>query len=160
MTRTTNTRTLAVRTLAALAATVALLAGATACSEGEDAAQVSIGAGATAAAAPEVGASLSSADFAAAANRPGTVLLDVRTPQEFAEGHLTGAINIDLENQAAFTDGVAGLDPQQTYAVYCRSGNRSAVAMAYLAQQGFSSYYDLGGGISDWIDAGGQVVQD
>ena len=76
---------------AALVAAAALLAG---CSGGT----VSVSAGPTAASAPAAGASLESSDFAAAAKLPGTVLLDVRTPAEFAQGHLPGAVNVDVES--------------------------------------------------------------
>ena len=151
------------RLLAAAAATLALLVGAAGCSDtAEDTAQdtLSVTAGPTASAAPEVGASLSPADFAAAAQLPDTVVLDVRTPEEYAEGHLEGAVLIDLQDPSRFEAEVAELDPGRSYAVYCRSGSRSAVAMDYLAQVGFSSYFDLGGGIGAWEDAGGVVVTD
>jgi rhodanese-related sulfurtransferase len=118
---------------------------------------VSVTAGPTAAAVPAAGASLSPSDFAAAAKRPGTVLLDVRTPAEFAEGHLPGAVNLDVES-AGFLDGLAGLDKAATYAVYCRSGNRSKVALTAMAGAGFGSAFDLTGGITAWKAAGGEVV--
>jgi phage shock protein E len=147
------------RLIAAVAATFALVTGAAGCSEtAQDA--LSVTAGPTANVAPEVGSSLSPAEFAAAAQRPDTVVLDVRTPEEYAEGHLEGAVLVDLQDTGRFAAEVAELDPGRSYAVYCRSGNRSAVAMGYLAQVGFSSYFDLGGGIGAWVDAGGVVVTD
>jgi phage shock protein E len=91
--------------------------------------------------------------FAAAAEQPGVVLIDVRTPQEYADGHIDGARNIDL-NSPDFTAQIAELDPTVTYAVYCRSGNRSATATAYMLQQGFAPPYELGGGIVAWESAG------
>lgn len=153
------------RLLAATAAALALVAGAASCSDDPDDAadagqSLSVTAGPTASAAPEVGSSLSPAEFAAAAQRPDTVVLDVRTPEEYAEGHLEGAVLIDLQDADRFAAGVAELDPALSYAVYCRTANRSAVAMDYLAQAGFGSYYDLGGGIDAWVDAGGVVVTD
>lgn len=151
------------RTTAAVAVVLALVLalglGATACSGSEEG-SLSITDGASATAAPEAGSSLSPEDFAAAARIPGTVILDVRTPEEYAEGHLEGAVLIDLQDQAGFAEKVAALDPAGTYAVYCRSGNRSAVAMEQLAQRGFESYYDLAGGIESWTDSGGAVVTD
>jgi phage shock protein E len=95
--------------------------------------------------------------FAAASEQPGVVLLDVRTPEEFADGHIDGAANIDL-NAPDFPDRVAGLDPTVTYAVYCRSGNRSATATSYMLQQGFAPMYELDGGIVAWQSAGLPVV--
>ncbi len=156
------------RLLAAAAATLALLAGTAGCSDdadepdGPDGAgqSLSVTTGPTASAAPEVGSSLSPAEFAAAAQRPDTVVLDVRTPEEYAEGHLEGAVLADLQDPARFEAAVAELDPALSYAVYCRTANRSAVAMDHLAQAGFGSYYDLAGGIDAWVDAGGVVVTD
>lgn len=97
--------------------------------------------------------SLDVAAFAAVLERPGTTVIDVRTPEEFAEGHLAGAVNIDV-NGPDFADRVAALDPAGTYAVYCRTGNRSAVAVDHMVDQGFESVYHLGGGIVAWTDAG------
>ncbi len=130
-----------------------------ACGGSADTAWVSVSSGPTADAAPKAGAELSPGDFAAALKRPGTVLLDVRTPQEYAEGHLPGAINIDVESPS-FTQQLATLDPAGTYAVYCRSGNRSGVALQTMQAAGFTSAYHLGGGIVAWQDSGGEVVTD
>jgi phage shock protein E len=152
------------RLLASAAATLALVAGFASCSDDADSSgaeqPLSVTAGPTASAEPETGSSLSPAEFAAAAQRPDTVVLDVRTPEEYAEGHLEGAVLIDLQDASGFEAGVAELDPALSYAVYCRTANRSAVAMDYLSQAGFSSYYDLAGGIDAWVDAGGVVVTD
>ena len=124
---------------------------------GCSAATVDATSGPTAAAAPAAGSSLSAADFAAAAKRPDTVLLDVRTPAEFAAGHLAGAINIDVQ-AASFPELIATLDPAKNYAVYCRSASRSKVAMTAMGQAGFTHLYDLAGGIGAWQSAGGPVV--
>ncbi len=143
------------RRLTALLAAGVLTVGLSACSTATD--EVSVSAGPTASAAPEAGVALDAADFAAALKRPGTTILDVRTPAEFAEGHLPGAVNMNVEDPA-FPQQVAALDPAGSYAVYCRSGNRSAVAVDYLLGQGFDSSYHLGGGIQEWEGAGGEVV--
>lgn len=87
----------------------------------------------------------------------GAEIIDVRTPAEFAEGHIEGAVNIDL-NGPDFTGQIDALDPAKTYAVYCRSGNRSAAATQYMQDQGFASVYELGGGILSWQSAGLPVV--
>ncbi len=141
--------------LAAGVLALGLALGATGCSS--TTAEVSVTDGPTVSAAPAVGEALSAGDFAAALKLPGTTILDVRTPAEFAEGHLPGAINMDVEDPS-FPQMAATLDPSGTYAVYCRSGNRSGVAVDYLAGQGFTSIYHLDGGIQDWDDAGGEVV--
>jgi rhodanese-related sulfurtransferase len=88
-----------------------------------------------------------------AAQSPGTVIIDVRTPEEFNSGHVQGAINIPVE-YADFAQQVSTLDPNATYAIYCRTGNRSAVATAQMGSMGFMHLYDLEGGFSDLEAAG------
>lgn len=74
---------------------------------------------------------------------PGT-LLDVRTPQEYAEGHLEGAVNIDVTG-TTFVDQVEALDHEARYTLYCRSGNRSAQAKSQMEGLGFTDVHDAGG---------------
>ena len=88
-----------------------------------------------------------------AAQSPGTVILDVRTPEEFNAGHVQGAINIPVE-YADFAERITTLDPAGTYAIYCRSGNRSAVATAQMSGMGYLHLYDLDGGFADLQAAG------
>ena len=92
-----------------------------------------------------------------AAIESGATVVDVRTPEEFADGHIDGAINLDV-NSPGFQQRVSELDSGGTYAVYCRSGNRSVVATQLMAEQGFTSMYDLSGGIIFWEDSGFPVV--
>lgn len=80
-------------------------------------------------------------------------VLDVRTPEEFAEGHVEGATLIDFY-EPDFADRIAELDPEATYVVYCRSGNRSGQATALMAEQGFSAVHDVDGGVLAWEAAG------
>lgn len=120
---------------------------------------VAVSAGPTASAAPTSGAELGAAEFAAALKRPGTTIVDVRTPAEFAQGHLPGAVNLDVSSPE-FATRLATLDPRAPYAVYCQSGNRSGVALTTMAQQGFTSTYHLQGGIGAWKGAEGAVVSD
>lgn len=96
--------------------------------------------------------------FAATIEEPGVTIIDVRTPQEFADGHIESAVNIDVENPVAFAMQLSTLDPQATYAVYCRSGNRSANAAKDMIDQGFTSVLELDGGIVAWQQAGLPVV--
>jgi rhodanese-related sulfurtransferase len=103
------------------------------------------------------GKTLSVDDFATLAGTDGVVLLDVRTPDEFAAGHLEGAQNIDVE-AADFATQISGLDKAATYAVYCHSGNRSATAMKTMTDAGFTNVSDLSGGIAAWAQAGKPVV--
>ena len=110
-----------------------------------------------AATAPAPGSDLEPAAFAAAAKRSGTTILDVRTPAEYAQGHLPGAVNVDVSSPE-FMAQIGRLDPTKAYAVYCHSGSRSAAAVSMMAQQGFAAAYDLAGGLQAWQDAGGEVV--
>lgn len=71
-------------------------------------------------------------------------IVDVRTPEEFDAGHLDGAVNIDVQS-ASFADEIAALDPEGSYVVYCRSGNRSAAAVEQMRAAGFTDVTDLGG---------------
>jgi len=87
--------------------------------------------------------------FAAATKVEGVTVVDVRTPAEFEEGHIPGAVNIDVED-ATFPDKIAQLDPAADYAVYCRSGKRSRVAMDYMTQAGVAHTVGLEGGIGAW----------
>lgn len=70
-------------------------------------------------------------------------IIDVRTPEEFAAGHLEGAINMNVEDNT-FATQIANLDSSKEYIVYCRSGNRSAIATALMNDAGISQITDLG----------------
>jgi len=100
---------------------------------------------------------LGTKDFAVKIAEPGVVVLDVRTAGEFAEGHLENAINIDVEG-GQFDAGIAQLDKTKTYAVYCRSGRRSGVAVGKMSEAGFTSLFNLNAGITDWQNQGFPVV--
>ena len=74
-----------------------------------------------------------------------TVIIDVRTPAEFASGHLDGAVNIDVQSPD-FAAQIMELDPNGEYFVYCRSGNRSGQAIAQMNQMGFNGENLTNGG--------------
>jgi len=74
-----------------------------------------------------------------------TVIIDVRTPAEFATGHLDGAVNIDVQSPD-FAAQIMELDPNGDYFVYCRSGNRSGQAIAQMSQMGFDGENLTNGG--------------
>lgn len=73
-----------------------------------------------------------------------TVVIDVRTPGEFASGHLEGAVNIDVQS-ASFDESVSELPTDGEYVVYCQSGNRSAAAIDRMEGLGFTDLTDAGG---------------
>lgn len=87
----------------------------------------------------------------------GVVVLDVRTPAEYASGHLEDAVNIDLASPT-FDDDVAALPVDATYVVYCRSGSRSAVAADRMLELGFTDVYNVTGGVAQWQASGGTLV--
>ncbi|KYG67995.1 hypothetical protein AZI87_01615 [Bdellovibrio bacteriovorus] len=72
------------------------------------------------------------------------VLLDVRTPEEFSESHLPGAINIDVLN-SNFSERVSALNKDDSYKVYCKFGKRATLAVTIMRDQGFKKLTDLGG---------------
>ncbi len=86
------------------------------------------------------------------------IILDVRQPEEFAEGHLAQAINLDWLNQTVFINGLAKLNKQKTYYIYCRSGRRSQAAAGKLKAEGFQ-VVDLKGGYLHWVELGLPVVK-
>jgi rhodanese-related sulfurtransferase len=83
-------------------------------------------------------------------------IIDVRTPEEFAAGHLEHAVNFDIE-AGQFSAQIAPLDRAAPYMVYCHSGRRSAIAADAMVAAGFTQVYDVGG-IADWQAAGLPVV--
>ena len=81
------------------------------------------------------------------------VVLDVRTPEEYADARIAGAINVDYY-AADFRDLVDELDKDTTYVLYCRSGNRSEDANRIMRDLGFAEVYEVDGGIVAWDGAG------
>ncbi len=96
-------------------------------------------------------------DFSAITQQSNVVLLDVRTPGEFSQGHIEGAMNIDVE-ASTFDSEIAKLDKTKTYAVYCHSGRRSGIATQAMAKMGFTHLYNLQNGLSDWMSQGMMTV--
>lgn len=89
---------------------------------------------------------LSVSEFKAMLEKDQSVqLVDVRTPQEFAQGHLKGAVNIDWKADDFARKVSAQLDKDRPVMLYCRSGRRSAEAAAVLEKLGFKTYNMKGG---------------
>jgi len=95
--------------------------------------------------------------FSQIAAQSSTYVLDVRTPAEFAAGHLANAHNINVESNT-FTSEIAKLDKHANYAVYCHSGRRSAIATSQMEKAGFDHIYNLNGGIEAWTASGGTMM--
>lgn len=85
------------------------------------------------------------------------VVLDVRTPEEFQEGHLADATMIDFYRDD-FRAQLENLDKDGSYLLYCRSGNRSGQTRALMEELGFTDVADVDGGILAWVEAGLPVV--
>jgi thioredoxin len=96
---------------------------------------------------------LSASDFA---NRikefPATTILDVRTPGEFAKGHIPNAVNYDWKGDE-FEHQIAPLDKSKPVLIYCLSGGRSSAAAAKMRTEGFKEVWELDGGIMKWRSA-------
>lgn len=88
-------------------------------------------------------------EFAEQMSEEGVILLDVRTPEETAEGMIEGAQEIDFRADD-FQDKIAELDKDAKYLVYCRSGARSASACGIMKDLGFSDVSNLVGGYLAW----------
>lgn len=101
---------------------------------------------------------LSVTEFSAKTAESGVVTLDVRTPGEFAEGYIEGARLIDFQS-GNFENEIATLDKNATYAVYCRSGNRSGQAVKVMQDAGFTNVFNMNGGVIEWANAGLPLVR-
>ena len=91
-------------------------------------------------------------------NNPDFIIIDVRTPREFVEGHIENALNIDF-NSGTFRDEIYKLDKAKKYLIYCRSGNRSRRALSVMTELGFKEVYHFSEGIIGWTKAGYTVVK-
>lgn len=80
------------------------------------------------------------------------VVLDVRTPEEFAQGHIPGAVNINLYQSDAM-DKISKLDKNGKYIVYCRTRNRSGVVAEHMVKSGFKTVHQMVDGIGGWNQA-------
>lgn len=79
------------------------------------------------------------------------VVVDVRTPQEFKDGHLPNSLLIDIYNPT-FENKILELDKTKNYYIYCRSGNRSYHAGVFMLSNGFESVQHLEDGIISWTE--------
>lgn len=93
-------------------------------------------------------------DIAATLKHDNPVLLDVRTPAEVAQARLADTVvNIDFY-AAGFQNDIAALDRDQTYVLYCRSGQRTSHVATLMTDLGFTDVRELAGGLIGWVDAG------
>ena len=92
--------------------------------------------------------SVGAEEFAREIAKSGVQIVDVRTASEYAEGHIPGAVNIDVLS-SDFSEKITSLDKEHTVALYCRSGRRSKSAATEATKQGFK-VVELDGGVLSW----------
>ena len=92
-------------------------------------------------------------------NTPNAVILDVRTKEEAANGHLPGAVLLNYREDK-FEKQISELDKTKIYFVYCGNGVRSDQAIDLMEKQGFTKYYNLIGGFKAWKADGLDYVED
>jgi len=89
---------------------------------------------------------------------PDAIVLDVRTPGEYAQGHIPNATLIDFK-APDFKDNLAGLDRDAAYIVHCRSGGRSTKSLTAFKELGFTNVLHLDGGFLAWQKAGLPIAE-
>jgi len=93
---------------------------------------------------------LNTTEFKGVISKKDVQLVDVRTPEEYAAGHIKDAVNIDYFDPEAFTEAFSKMDKNKAVYVYCKSGNRSHKASVKLSDMGFTQVFDLEGGYMAW----------
>lgn len=97
--------------------------------------------------------SLGVKEFAeASASDTTAIVLDVRTPEEYREGHIPGAVLLDVKDTEGFEKGLSEMSKEKTYYVYCRSGRRSLDAAGKIKSRGFE-VVNMEGGFLAWREA-------
>ncbi len=91
-------------------------------------------------------------------DNPNFAIIDVRTPAEFASGHIDNAINIDFRSET-FESEISKLDKSKAYLIYCRTGNRSRGALDVMIEMGFKEVYHLSVGINGWLAEGFPITE-
>ncbi len=86
------------------------------------------------------------------------VIIDVRTAEEFNNGHIENAKNVDV-NSGNFKEDISQLDRSKKYLIYCRTGIRGKAASTIMQEQGFREIYNIEQGITGWMDAGYPIVK-
>lgn len=90
---------------------------------------------------------------------PDAICIDVRTPNEYNEYHISNSMNIDIYDPHGFMKKIKEFDLSKSYFIYCKSGKRSQMACEIMQQYGFNKLFNLEGGIEDWIEKGNDTVK-
>lgn len=93
---------------------------------------------------------LTNEQFARQAAQPNTVILDVRTPEEYEAGHIQGSVLINFLDTENFNREILTLDTNKNYILYCRSAKRSYSAATFMKEHGFKNVKHLKNGITGW----------
>ncbi len=91
-------------------------------------------------------------------DNPNFIIIDVRTPAEYDDGHIENAVLVDY-NSANFREEISKFDRDRKYLIYCRTGRRSAGARDIMEELGFYYIYHMDGGITEWVAEGLPVVK-
>ncbi|WP_190810687.1 rhodanese-like domain-containing protein [Flagellimonas sp. S3867] len=100
-------------------------------------------------ASPEV-ISVTKSELVAALEKGDIQLLDVRRPEEYDQGHIGDAVNVNVLDSVGFKKGVASLDKEKPIYIYCQAGKRSKKASEKLKAMGFLTIYDYSDGYGSW----------
>ncbi|GET45731.1 MAG: rhodanese-like domain-containing protein [Capnocytophaga felis] len=85
------------------------------------------------------------------------ILVDIRTPEEFSEGHLENAVNVNFFDEDFVSNFEKEFDKNDTIYIHCKSGGRSTKAVQILEDKGYKNLIHLDGGILRWLEAGKPV---
>src|SRR5512138_3402762 len=96
------------------------------------------------------GLALPQQKFQKQTKKKNTVVLDVRTPEEYKEGFIGNAVNYNVMDSLAFINNISSLDKNKKYLLYCKSGRRSGKALVMMKNMGFINVRHLKGGVTEW----------
>ena len=96
------------------------------------------------------GLSITQSKFEKLMKKKRSVVLDVRTTEEFQSGYIDHAVNYNVLDSLNFVNNISTLDKNKKYLLYCKSGRRSGKALVIMKNMGFNNVYHLQGGITEW----------
>jgi rhodanese-related sulfurtransferase len=98
------------------------------------------------------GSAISQQKFKKLIKKKNSVVIDVRTPEEYQAGFIASATNLNVMDSLNFLNTMATLDKKKKYLLYCKSGRRSGKALLMMKNMGFQNIRHLKGGITEWKD--------
>lgn len=97
-----------------------------------------------------VGSAIQQKKFEKQMKKKKSIVLDVRTPEEYQSGFIGNAINYNVLDSLAFVDSISSLNKNKKYLLYCKSGRRSGKALVMMKSMGFQKVLHLQGGVTEW----------